>query len=1762
MADAFRGLTIRIGADTRPLNSALNSVTASARNVQTEINRLTRALNFDGTSVDAVNSRLNLMNDKLAHSARSAKLVEEALKQQGAPIRAADGAMKNFYADVQRARAGVTNTNTQLQGMYDSLARFRAGEVIEKELKECTARAEQLDAEMKAATDPAVTARLAEELRDVKARMKELGTEAGKTEVFRQQLRIIKQMKGEYGELATIAKRMKEAGEEVPLGVQAESAIGVYKRFEATLKRVHEKHEKFTHDESMAKAAQGVANAQNEWAALDAEMRNSIATMARFREEQAKMAATEGVARARRELALYDTAADRSAEHTRKMVAAYNEFPTSMTLAKAKLSALSTEYSTAAAHAEKLQAAMSELRAAGVDKAAASTEELYANAARAEKAWSDVKVEITQTTAKLELLEDTMEEAKAFAKSGAQGPIADLEKLQGEIDETRAALVKLADEEERVEADFRAANMAVGYRDLEAELDEVYAKMRRIQNMGSNANLANQITGVARTAGYGLYSTLTPAIMMMGRYAAQAADEVDSAYRDMRKTVNGTEEQFESLRKAALEFSRTHVTSADQILEIESIGGQLGIAADSLEAFATTVSNLDIATNMDTEDIALDLAKLSNIMHFNQEQYDSFADSLVRLGNNEPALESDIMTISTRFAGMAANVGMATQDMLALATAATATGQKSEAAGGSMQRTISRIETAVASGGDELEAYARISGMTASEFAATWGDKSNHGPARAIQSFVEGLNSIKQAGGSVDSTLMELGITGVRDKQLLAGLTNTTTVLAESLQMADDAWNGMATVMADGTIENAGDAAREAGRKAEGFSGQLQILKNAAQELGVTMLDSAVPMLKGLTDMFRGFTETVTNMPDWAKDWTVKFAVAAAAAGPMLVAIGAVGNGISSLRNMTEGIKSWWVMKGAKSEIALIAGHLDSLTGKMGETQRRIADIDRQLNSNLPLTDLRRRQLESERKGLVQYDEQLKKSEKRARAFGAGMGMLGTAIKGAGIALAISAIIDVTAKLVQGFMEYQKKAENFKRATEGLADEIGSAVPDIGKAADSVGEYGKSASGSAKSIDELAESTLEMAKAVRERTDAAEDDIARLNNAKQIIDEYGSITDKTTGDIGRYKAAINTVNELCGTQYQVTDALTGALRDENGAVEDVVGTLDKLIEKQKKHIQIEAAGENLRDMYKQRADAIDAVMEAQSKLAEYERSHPEVNYDTPALQEYADALGSSSAQQSALNNDLEKAQTTLSSLDTQIANAEAHYGALSTAQEGVAKSADIAALSSDNLSSAFKRFDNVSLDQFATTIKNAHADYDSFAAAVSNPENAYKMAEAFSQDQTAAHMVEVLTQMGVKFVEVSDDAAAAGGAMAGALEEVDEETQQLYDSVSLLADSNAAFRGLVEETGMSVDDFSRTFIECGYSIDDLSSKIDDLAKTASDGFNQIAEESEFGLEAYMENLEHNRELVERWGDNVRAAYERAGDESTRAWIKSVADAGPQYAALVEEIANSSDDEFGRAAEAWSAAFEEGSNSAVASMGYDIDKMRSMADEANNMNINPKVNVDTGQLELTNDEMDDLRSKMDKPLTLVSDFMSLVLAKAASDNLTESVEKIPGFKDVNVNETGDALGRLNDIEKYMNDLDGKAADVVVRMTEVHDSVGGNARGAIVNGAGRIPLNAAGALNGIVTSAKLTNIGWVGEAGAEAVMHMRNAGGAVVPLSNRRYVRPFARAVASEMGGRGGRTVNVTVNLDYKAGDDAAKLARGVARRIEAYMDLGA
>ncbi|HER3712340.1 TPA: phage tail tape measure protein, partial [Streptococcus pyogenes] len=76
-----------------------------------------------------------------------------------------------------------------------------------------------------------------------------------------------------------------------------------------------------------------------------------------------------------------------------------------------------------------------------------------------------------------------------------------------------------------------------------------------------------------------------------------------------------------------------------------------------------------------------------------------------------------------RIAASGKLAGLTNQEMLALATAMSSVGIEAEAGGTAMTQSLSAIERAVASGGDNLNKFAQIANMSSADFARAWKEK-------------------------------------------------------------------------------------------------------------------------------------------------------------------------------------------------------------------------------------------------------------------------------------------------------------------------------------------------------------------------------------------------------------------------------------------------------------------------------------------------------------------------------------------------------------------------------------------------------------------------------------------------------------------------------------------------------------------------------------------------------------------------------------------------------------------------------------------------------------------------------------------------------------------------------------------------------------------------------------------------------------------------------------------------------------------------------
>ena len=1065
MADAFRGLTIRLGADARPLKSAIDSITYSSSQAQKQLNAMNKALKFDGNNIQAMSAKLNLAGDRATMTARAIRYIKTAIEQASDSAKQLEGSTSGVYAKTEKLRSEYNSVNRQLARIYEAAAKVKQeqdGITFAKALKAIKGFAKEMDG-------------VGEESRKARAEL----------EAYVRQ-----------------AHQLHGAGDAYGL----KNTYADSKKLIQILDRLRASHKNLQVELENAKGAEGLSAMKVQLLAYEMEARQAAAETVELRSKMQSIGSTT-IAGILSETQRLDSYLDEATASARKMEEVFKKVPSSIEAGRLKMQSMANAQDTLNAKIKSYEALVDQIEAESpFVKQAAAARNVYtwlakstANAEKYEMAVKDAE----------QAVEKVKEDMKAAAAASGKGSDA-VKALVPSLREAEVKLEAVKGQARAANAELEKANKTRSYVQARQDLAAFRAEAVSAEKAASRVRRALDFASNIRTAGYGLYSTLTPAIMIAGSYAMQSAEDIDKAYRDMRKTVNGTEEEFVALKDAALDFSATHYTSADTILEIEAMGGQLGIEAKNLEAFAEAVSNLEIATDIEAEDMAKYIGQLSNIMDDidqsspakYQQQVTSFSDALVRLGNNSAAQESSIMKVMMRIASLGTISGFTTPQLLAISTAVAATGQGCEAAGTAISRTFSNIQAAVSAGGEDLENFAAVTDLTAEQFAEAW----NNDPMKAFDAFIGGLRKIKDAGGDVDGTLAKLGINSVRQKQALEGLTNTYDVLTQSIGMANDAWNGQATDMGGGVLEEAGDAAREAQRKSEGFSGELQKMRNNAQMLASELAEGAIPIIKALGAGFQGLTAMFKSMPSGVKTAAVAIAGIAAAIGPVMVGFGALGAFIDK----------------AMDAAAAVAG---------SKTLKNIMNLDNAVKGASIQTGLLGR---------------------AARAVSPAVAAIGAGPIIAGVA-ALAAVIGQVASYS---IEATTRGNNLRKATTGYADAVRNAkgandILGVGMKDSSstlerlVANYGKNAA----AAETLTSKNMALAQSFAEQEMGAQTTAGLIQRYSDTIIELAGHCEGDARKVATLKNAISKYNELTGSNIQMINDFSGAIDHQTEAIE-------------------------------------------------------------------------------------------------------------------------------------------------------------------------------------------------------------------------------------------------------------------------------------------------------------------------------------------------------------------------------------------------------------------------------------------------------------------------------------------------------------------------------------------------------------------------------------------------------------------------------------
>lgn len=268
------------------------------------------------------------------------------------------------------------------------------------------------------------------------------------------------------------------------------------------------------------------------------------------------------------------------------------------------------------------------------------------------------------------------------------------------------------------------------------------------------------------------------------KQAADAAIRFESSFAGVRKTVDGTDAELRSIGQGFRDMSERIPTSVNELNRIGEAAGALGIHKGSVLGFTRVIADLGETTNLVGEEGADQLARLANITEMPQQKFDRLGSTVVDLGNKLAATEAEIVHMGLRIAGAGHQIGLTEAEILGFAGALTSVGIEAQAGGTAISRVMIEIANEVANGGDRLEMFAEVAGMSADRFAQAFRDDG----AAAVITFVEGLRRMSDEGGNVFGVLEALELNEIRVRDALLRSAGAGDLMRRSIQIGSRAW--------------------------------------------------------------------------------------------------------------------------------------------------------------------------------------------------------------------------------------------------------------------------------------------------------------------------------------------------------------------------------------------------------------------------------------------------------------------------------------------------------------------------------------------------------------------------------------------------------------------------------------------------------------------------------------------------------------------------------------------------------------------------------------------------------------------------------------------------------------------------------------------------------------------------------------------------------------------------------------------------------------
>jgi TP901 family phage tail tape measure protein len=337
---------------------------------------------------------------------------------------------------------------------------------------------------------------------------------------------------------------------------------------------------------------------------------------------------------------------------------------------------------------------------------------------------------------------------------------------------------------------------------------------------------------------YALYDVATTAnltaaaITAVGVAVSVMSARYESAFTNVERTLDGLDPAgVAELREELIGLTREIPLAFADVAQIATLGNQLGIASGDVAQFTETVAKFSAVTGLTAEASAQAFGALGELLNVDATEYENLGSAIALVGRRSVATEQEIVAVTTRLAASATTAGFTAQQVVALSGALASLRVAPERAQGVLEVYFNRLNTAVAQGGERLEAFARYARVAAGDVEGLV--KSD--PVGFFERLSAGLGSLDKVAQT--RALEELGLDGIRAGEVFGRVSANLDVFGKAMDDANQGWR------------EGSELANQYALVVDDLASRWQIFLNAVGEAGATIGTVLAPAIKGALDV-------------------------------------------------------------------------------------------------------------------------------------------------------------------------------------------------------------------------------------------------------------------------------------------------------------------------------------------------------------------------------------------------------------------------------------------------------------------------------------------------------------------------------------------------------------------------------------------------------------------------------------------------------------------------------------------------------------------------------------------------------------------------------------------------------------------------------------------------------------------------------------------------------------------------------------------------